>query len=322
MYDVIGISHPLVDVYAHVDDSFLEQCGLEKGQFSLVSEEMIVSIQKALDGQKFETSPGGSVPNVLYHLSLLDCKVTEFGKVGDDDFGKLLKKCVHTYYRDDFLSVSQYPTGTVLALITPDAERTFAVCLGAASQLTVEDIDMSRVQKTRILHTSGYEFESPHVSKALRAAVASARESDVLVSFDLADPGVVQRNLIEMKAFLEHNVDIVFANKEEAVEFTGKLPEEAVLALTKHARYAVVKCGAEGSYVADGVTGAVHYIEAYSAQAVDTTGAGDVYAAVFLHGILHEMPLDEVGKRASYIASQVVAQTGARLKKIDFSLMY
>ena len=319
MYDVIGISHPLVDIYANVDEDFLKKNNLEKGQFTLLAMEDFIRIHDSLDASNMQIAPGGSVPNVLYHLSLLDCNVTEFGKVGDDQYGALLTKNAEKMYSANFLKTSPAPTGSVLALITPDAERTFAVCLGAASMLSIEDIDVSAIKDAKILHISGYEFESPGVSKAVRAGVVSIKESQGLVSFDLADPGVVQRNLIEMKGFIKHNADIVFANEEEAMEFTGKPAEEAVMELAKSARYAVVKCGANGSLIMDGETGALHRIEGYEVKAKDTTGAGDVYAAVFLHGILNELPLEEVGKRASYAAAQVVAQVGARLQKIDFS---
>lgn len=316
MYDVIGISHPLVDEYVEVEDSFLDNHELKKGQFHLVTEEEYKQIQNSLQKKESEKKAGGSVSNVLAGLALLNCKTAEFGCIGKDEAGNFLKQQLEKNGIADFLKTEKLPTGTVLAFITPDTQRTFVVYLGAATLFTHEHIDSEVFKDTKIVHTSGYEFESATIRPAIRK-IAAAKEN-TLLSLDLADPGVVQRNLIELREFIKQHVDIIFANEEEAMEFTGKQPEEAVIELGKIAKIAIVKVGSEGSYIcAD--TGEICRIAPYKVKARDTTGAGDMYAAGMLYGIINNYTLEKAGKIASYAAGKVVEQVGARLEKIDIN---
>ncbi len=319
MYDVIGISHPLVDVCVEINDNFLEGLDLKKGHFTLVEPNTFKKIHDNIDKKDIKIEFGGSVANTLAGLHLLGCKVAEYGKIGKDDYGAMLKKEKKDKDMGDYLSEHDYPTGTVLCLITPDSERTFAVCLGAASELDDEDIDEEIIKDAKILHLTGYEFESPNVRRAIRKAAIIAKENGVKISLDLADPGVVQRTFIDLKAFVENYVDILFANEEEAEEFTGKSVEDAVEALSKMVDYAIVKVGEKGSFIKVGHKGSTYKIEAKKVKAKDTTGAGDMYAAAILYSIINNLPMDEAGKIASHASAEVVKKIGARLEKLDIS---
>jgi len=317
MYDVIGISHPMVDVCAEVSEDFLDSVEIKKGHSNVVETDKFKKIKDKINNENIKIELGSSVSNTLSGLHLLGCKVGEYGKIGKDDFGELIKKEKQEKEMGDFLSKHELPTACCLTLITPDTERTFVVYLGAAPQLSSEDIDEEIIKQTKIIHTTGYEFESPMVRTAIRKSAQVASENDIMISLDLADPGVVQRNFIDIKPFIEKHVDILFANEEEAEEFTGKPAEEAVEELAKYVDYAIVKIGDKGSYIKVAHSGNTFKIKANKVTPKDTTGAGDMYAAGILYGILNNLTMERAGEIASYAAAEVVKKIGARLEKID-----
>jgi sugar/nucleoside kinase (ribokinase family) len=319
MYDVIGISHPLVDICTSVEEDFLNKFNLPKSQCTLVDEKTFKEILSNIDKTNSEIKLGGTVSNTLSALNLLGIKVGEYGKIGKDEYGELIKKENNDKMIGNFLSEDNLPTGTVLNFITPDAQRTFVVYLGAATQLTENDISEEYIKKAKIIHFTGYEFESLKVKSAIEKAVKIAKKNGILISFDLADPGVIQRNIIELKSFINDNVDILFANEEEAMEFTGKTPEKAVELLGEKVKYAIVKMGEKGSIIKIAHSGNTFKIEPYKTNAIDTTGAGDIYSAGILFGILKNLEMEKTGKIASYISSKVVEKIGARLNKINIS---
>jgi sugar/nucleoside kinase (ribokinase family) len=319
MYEIIGISHPLIDICIEVDELLINKFNLKKGQFNLVDSAEITTILSEIDTTKSKIQLGGSVSNTLAGLNLLGVKVAEYGKIGTDKYGELIKKDKEEKQIGDFLSKHELPTGTVINLITPDAERTFAVCLGAATELNEQDIKDDDLKKTKIIHFTGYELESPKVKLAIRKAIGIAKEKNILISLDLADPGVVQRNLIELKSFIKNNVDILFANEEEAIEFTGKSPEKALDVLGEIVDYAIVKIGDKGSYIKVSHSGNTFKIKPYKITPKDTTGAGDMYAAGILYGILNNLEMEKAGEIASYSSAKIVENIGARLEKLDIT---
>jgi sugar/nucleoside kinase (ribokinase family) len=319
MYDVIGIGHPLIDLCINTDEAFLDKFNLTKGGMHLFKEKEFKAILAEIDKSKVTVQFGGSVPNTIHGLKLLGCNVAEYGKVGNDEYGK--KKADHLVHEkiENLLSFSGLPTGTVIALVTEEAQRTFVVYLGAASDLNEADIDDEKIKQAKIIHFTGYEFESPNVRKAINKAVAIAKANKILVSFDLADPGVIQRNFVELRDFIENNVNILFANEEEAEEYTGKPATEAGEYFSKFVDYAVIKLGENGSIIVTRDSGHKYVFAAEKIDAVDTTGAGDIYAAGILYGIAKDIPLDKAGKIASYAAARVVERMGARLETLDIS---
>lgn len=318
MYDIIGIGHALMDLCTEVDDSIIEEAGLNIGQMNIITPDKFKIIHSKLDKEKIKIEFGGSVPNTIDMLKLLGCNVGEYGKVGNDEYGDMIMNDKDKKNIGNLFSRSELPTGNVLCLISEDSQRTFAVCLGAAADLSEEDIDEEKIKQAKILHFTGYELESEKVEAAVRKAAEIAKKNNVLVSFDLADPGVVQRNYIELKKFVEDYVDVLFANEDEAEEMTGKPPEKALNALAKYATHtAVVKLGENGSLINN--KGNIYKISPNKVTARDSTGAGDSYAAGILYGIINNLPTEEAGKIASYISSKVVEQVGARLDKVDVS---
>ena len=319
MYDVIGISHALIDLCADVDEAFLEKFKLDIGSMQLVDDKGFKEIHDELDKKNIKVEFGGSVSNTIDGLHLLGCKVAEFAKVGNDEYGNMIMNEKDKKKIGNFITRHDSPTGTVLALITPEGERTFVVCLGAAAHLGEEDVPKKDIQNTKIIHFTGYEFESPVVKGAVEKAIKIAKENKILVSFDLADSGLVQRNFAELKTFVENNVDILFANEEEAEEFTGMTPEKAVNKIAEIVDYAVVKMGENGSIIKISNENNTYNIKANKVNTKDTTGAGDMYSACILYGIVKGLNLDKAGKIASEAASKVVEKKGARLTEADLS---
>ena len=291
MYDLIGIAHPLVDLCIDIDESFLISIGLEKGTMHLVDNDKFIDIHAKVKSKITKIEPGGSVPNTIDGLHLLGCNVAEYAKVGNDKYGEMIIKEKDQKAIGNFITKYDSPTGCVLCLITPDSQRTFVVCLGAASELCEDDIDEKIIKQAKIIHFTGYELESPKVKTAINKIVKIAKKNNILISFDLADPGVIKRNLIEMKSFVKDNVDIIFANEEEAEEFTGKPPEQALNLLSENAKYAIVKLGEKGSLIK--TKQGTYDIEPRKVQAKDTTGAGDMYAAGILYGIIKDIDMEK-----------------------------
>ncbi len=315
-FDVFGFGNALVDIVIQVEDSHVEGFGLKKGHFHLVEDSRMNDILKSLDGRERKIVPAGSCANTIFALSSLGADVVLCGKVGDDPHGKLYEEVVlRDSVRSRLKKSSVSPTGLVINLVTPDGERTFAVNLGAS--VTVQKEDLSDVSDdlaaSRIFHTEGYVLEDPALRKSTLHLMDVAKARGVMISLDLSDPGVIERNLSEMKGIVEKYADIVFLNEHEASVFTGGMdPESALLEISKACDIAVVKLGENGSLVKRKDSASVVRIEAVRAKAVDTTGAGDFYAAGFLYGLSRNRDIATCGRIGSIIAAKVVQQMGAR----------
>lgn len=317
MYDVIGIGSALLDLTYEVDYSVLEQLKLKKGTMQLIDEATSRTIREHLKGKELLISPGGSAANAMAGVANLGGKSAFIGKVGNDPEGDFY--IAETEKEGVICKISRHgaSTGHAITFITPDLERTFATHLGAAIHLKPEDVPVEDIRKSRILHVEGYLLEGEMKDAAL-FAMNVAKESNVKISIDLADPILIKRNLGEFKRIVRHFADIVFVNEEEARAFTAYDAVEALHVIYLITEIAVVKLGEEGSLIK--ANNKVHRIKPYKTQVANTNGAGDMYAAGLLFGISRKMPIEEAGKIASYASSLVVAQHGARLKhKIDLS---
>ena len=315
-FDVFGFGNALVDIVIQVDDSHILDFGLKKGNFHIVEGGRMKEILKELDGKERKIVPAGSCANTIFALSSLGADVVLCGKVGNDPHGKLYEEVVlKDSIRSRLKKCPVNPTGLVINLVTPDGERTFAVNLGASVTIQKEEIEdvIDDLASSSIFHTEGYVLENPALRRATLHLIEAAKSKGVRVSLDLSDPGVIERNLSEMKSIVERHADIVFLNEREASVFTGGMdPESAVLDISKACDIAVVKLGENGSLVKRKDSASVVRIEAVRAKAVDTTGAGDFYAAGFLYGLSRNKDLATCGKIGSIIAAKVVQQMGAR----------
>jgi sugar/nucleoside kinase (ribokinase family) len=205
---------------------------------------------------------------------------------------------------------SNTDSGRAIALVTPDSERTFATFLGAAVELNDADLQDKLFDGYKYLHLEGYLIQNHELMKK---AFELARKNDMLISLDLASFNVVEANLDFLTSFVKEYVDILFANEEEAKAFTGKEPEKALDELANLCQIAVVKVGKEGSYVKRGVE--KHHVQAIAAQPVDTTGAGDAYAAGFLYGLIQDQSLDRCGYNGAVLAGKVIEGIGAKMNE-------
>jgi sugar/nucleoside kinase (ribokinase family) len=207
-------------------------------------------------------------------------------------------------------------TGHAITFITPDSERTFATHLGAAIELSADEIDYSVIEKSSILHLEGYLFEPENLREVCYRSMKSAKENGVLISIDLADPGLVGRIKDVFVDVAKNYADIIFVNEEEAAAFTGVRDKEALEVLSGYSSTVVVKLGAGGSLIK--YDNKIVSIDVVKTEVVNTNGAGDMYAAGFLYGLTSGKSIEDSGKIASYSASLAVASSGARVEgKVD-----
>jgi sugar/nucleoside kinase (ribokinase family) len=314
--DVIGLGSALMDLLIEIDENKLIEFDLKKGEMHLVDEEKAKEVLDKINKHQFiiEKIPGGSSANTLKGISLLGGNAILCGKVGDDLHGEIYVQEIEKFGLTTRINKHTKTTGHAVSFITPDSERTFSTHLGAAIELYKEDVLEEDIEKSKVLHLEGYQIEGP-TRETILHAIELAKKHDTLVSIDLADPGLIRRNKEFLKELVMNKADIVFVNEKEAEEFTGLQEEEAARELGKHCKIAIVKVGKGGSliYFNENIT----KIPCYPAQCIDTTGAGDSYAAGFLYGYCNNWNTENSGKLGSLLASKVVEQKGVGMKNIN-----
>ena len=309
MDKVLGIGNALVDIMTMLpDDSTLEKFSLRKGSMQLSERDFADKINNETLAFDKSQSSGGSAANTIHGLASLGAPTGYIGKVGNDSFGEFFSNDMKANGIVPFMLKTMTDTGRAIALISPDSERTFATYLGAAVELSEIDLIADQFRDYKYLHIEGYlVLNQPLMNKAAQLA----KENNMKISLDLASFNVVEDNLEFLKEYVKNNVDIVFANEEEAKAFTGKEPEEALNELAEQSEIAVVKIGKNGSLVKS--NNKVYKIDPFKAKPIDTTGAGDLYASGFLYGLANKMPLDECGRIGSLCASKVIEVIGSKM---------
>lgn len=310
MKNILGIGNALVDVITIVpDESCLSRFNLPKGSMTMVDASRSGEIKQAINGLNRTMASGGSAGNTIYGLGLMGVNSSFIGKVGRDEMGNFYEKdMVDAGLKPVLMRAPVSPTGTAVALVTPDSERTFATHLGAATELMAQELRTDYFRGYHILYLEGYLiFNLPLVEQACELA----KKNHMCVALDLASYNVVKDMLPAFQKIVEEYVDILFANEEEARAFTGLPPVEALDEISKKTLIAVVKTGADGSWIKRGDE--VIKVEALKVNAVDTTGAGDLYAAGFLYGFAHGFGLDKCGVFGSILAGKVIENIGARM---------
>lgn len=306
MADIFGIGNTLIDLLIRVNDSDLEDLSLKKGVMKLVSEDQINKILKKFNYDKMV--PAGAVPNTMMGLAALNNTTRLLGKIGPGSFGDMYEEILESLGVESRLVRSKNSkTGKVLSLVTPDAERTFAVNLGAAINLEESDLN-DKYMDCKYIYFTGYEFES--VNPVVMHAIRYAKKNNIKIVMDLADPDLVERNKNNLHDFLE-NVDILFMNEVEAKNFTGLTPADAAWEIGKKIPIAIAKMGEKGSVIVK--NGKSYKIPAVETIAIDTTGAGDLFAAGFLHGLLKGKKIEECGRIGSIMGAKIVSQLGPML---------
>lgn len=310
---VYGIGNPLIDVLVNVSYEDLEYLGLHKGTMNLISVEQRLKLSEFISKLKTPTySCGGSCPNTMITLAALGVGVTLAGKVGNDEYGSIYKERLKSLGVCDNLAVCDAVTGSSIILISPDSDRTMNTYLGANRMFTADDVVPESVINSDFFHFTGYMWDTQNQKDSVYKALEIAHKHDVTVSFDIADMFAVTRYHDMFLKLIKEHCDVVFANKDEAENLFGNPdPRQCCMELGKMCRTAVVKNGKRGSFVCD--NGVMYDIPVIGPSIpVDTTGAGDTYAAGFLYGLCHKKPILECGEVASYLAGEIIQQVGAQ----------
>lgn len=311
-YDIYALGHALLDILVQVDDGFIKKTGYKKAGMHLVDADFQKKLLDNFDISKIKIIPGGAAANTLMGITNLGGKAFLCGKTGNDKYGEIYKKELGLAGVDSQLLTSETSTGICISLITSDTERTMLVCLGASEELKSEEINYTPASQSKIIYFTGYEIEDPVTRECVMKAISSA-DKKAKIAFDLADVGVVNRNKEFLKEFVEKHVDILFANETETKAFLGEATHEAIKDLAKMCEVVVVKLREKGAVIVEKDN--LKEIDIFRVKAIDTTGAGDLFAAGFLYGYSKDLPLDLCARIGSFVASRIVSQIGARLEQ-------
>jgi sugar/nucleoside kinase (ribokinase family) len=311
-YDVAAIGNAIVDVIAPADDGFLVANGLAKGAMTLIDEPRAHELYGRM-AQSVEAS-GGSACNTVAGVASLGGRAAYVGKVAADQLGEVFIHDTRAIgVRFDNAPLAGGPaTGRCLISVTPDGERTMSTFLGASTELTAADVDASIIEGASIVYLEGYLFDPPEARRAFAKAAGLARASGRIIAITLSDAFVVERHRRALLEFIETEVDLVFANEVELTSlFETTDFDAAVAAIRGKTKIAAVTRGASGSVVV--TPEALHAVEAFPvAKLVDTTGAGDQYAAGFMLALARGRPLDACARLGGLAAAEVISHYGPR----------
>lgn len=315
-YDVAGLGNALVDALVRIpDDGILQRFELNKGLMHPVDHARWHEIYDALQTLGVEVHTGGSCANTIAALAMMGARCVYAGQVGEDQFGRLYAERMTEACGQHALRFDRaHNTGKCLSIISADAERTMLTDLGAAVLLPEIGDFADTIRHSRLFHATGYLFLGGPVAEASWGALDVARAAGVPVSVDVADPFVVATVKEDMWRVLRDYAQVAFLNADEATALTDLPPAEAVHRVSEVVPTVVVKMGGRGSLIKH--HGTVTEVGIHRVEALDTTGAGDAYAAGFLYGWLHDWPMARAGDLGARIASMTVGQVGAVVRDV------
>ena len=316
MDKIIGMGNALVDVLVRIDDdSLLEKLHLPKGSMQLIQEDTLSEIRKYTSGMKIHRSTGGSAGNTVCALAALGANPGFIGKVGQDETGAFFGDTLRQRGVNALLATCDLPSGIASTFISTDGERTFGTYLGAAATLRAEDLSRKMFAGYNYLYIEGYLLQDHDL---MLRAVQLAKEEGLQVCLDMASYNVVEAERDFFDQLIVKYVDIVFANESEALAYTGKTPHEALEEIASKCSIAVVKTGKEGSLVKKG-TEVIQLLSCPVDNVLDTTGAGDFYAAGFMYGLTCGYSLEKCVQISTILATAVIQEVGTTLpaKKWD-----
>jgi len=315
-YNVFGIGNALVDIVTEVNDQFLNENKIEKGLMTLVDEETQNRLSKAINMERSNMQCGGSVANSVIAVSQFGGSSFYSCKVANDVLGKFYHKDLKANGVDsnlDHQDLESGITGKCLVMTSDDASRTMNTFLGITSDYSRSEITEGELKDSEYVYIEGYLVTSENGQDAMKHAKKLAEENGVRTALTFSDPSMVKYFKEPMESVVGASVDLLFCNEEEAMLYTGKDNlEEARQALKKDAKRFVITLGANGAMIFDGET--FIDIEPYKVNAIDTNGAGDLFAGAFLYGITNGRSYADAGKIASLASSKVVTQFGPRLE--------
>jgi len=309
MKKILGMGNALVDIMISLEgDGILEILELPKGSMQLVDKERSTAVLTALKDYTKSQAAGGSAANTIHGLAMLGAPTGYIGVVGEDELGGFFVRDLINAGVDPVMIHSTRETGRAVTLVTPDSERTFATFLGAAVELTADHLKTDMFKGYDYFHIEGYLVQNHEL---IRKAITLAKENGLMVSLDLASYNVVDSNLEFLQDITRKYVDILFANEEEAKSFTGVDPVNALHEIGKTVEIAIVKTGSKGSLIKKRKE--IFEIGIIPVNAVDTTGAGDLYASGFLYGHANGLPLRRCGELGALLAGSVIEFMGAKM---------
>ena len=307
---ILGIGNAIVDVICKVDDNFISQNGLTKSTMKLIFDEN--EFKQLLSNLKIEkTVSGGSVANSIVGLSQLGSKVGFIGKISDDDLGSkyeegLKKENVEYFYSK---KKEELPTGTCLILVTPDSERTMCTYLGTAGKINEKDVSSDVIKKSEIIFLEGYLWDEGEPKKAFEKAIKSANK----VAMSLSDQFCVDRHKPHFLDLVKNKLDITFANEQEITSLINAKNFEDVINFSKQLGKLIVLTRGEKGAIAIKENEVVECGVQKNLKIVDLTGAGDLFAAGFLHGHVNNLSIKESLEKGTEMSSKIIQQIGARL---------
>ena len=306
---VLGMGNALVDILVRLpNDDIISQFNFPRGSMQLVDCERSAEVFNAIKGLKPQTVSGGSASNTINGLANLGIATGMVGKIGKNEIGQLFKTDLQNSGVETHLLESDTPSGNCISLISPDSERTMATYLGAAVELTADDITADLFDGYTHLYVEGFLVQNYEL---IEKAFQIAKTLGLITCLDLASYNVVEANIDFLKNLITKYVDMVFANEEEATAFTGKEDLEALNEIGEMADVVVVKQGRRGSIIKyfDSVT----RVGIITANSIDTTGAGDLYAAGFLYGTINGLSPEKCGEAGAILAGNVIEVIGTKM---------
>ena len=308
MKKVIGIGNALTDMLVNLrSDEVLEKFDLPRGSMSLVNSEQQKEISKSVSGLPYTLSLGGSADNTIRAMARLGCKVGFIGKVGRDSTGDFFESALDNLGIQPFIMRGEERSGKCVSLVSPDGERTLVTHLGAAVEMKAEDLTPAIFEGYDCLYVEGYLVQDHNL---IRGAIRMAKELGLKVAIDLASFNVVEENLEFLREVISEYVDIVFANEDEARVFSGEEePVNALQYISTMCNLVIVKIGMRGALIKQG-SEVSHVGIMAAAKRVDTTGAGDFYAAGFMAGMCEGLSLRQCGTIGAITAGKVIEIVG------------
>ena len=306
---ILGIGNAIVDVICKVDENYLLNNGLTKSTMKLVDE---IEFNKLLSTLKIEeTVSGGSVANSIVGLSQLGNEVGFIGKVNDDDLGKkyeegLKKENVNYFYSKKKESL---PTGTCLILITPDSERTMCTFLGTAGKINENDVDVNSVKKSKMIFLEGYLWDEGQPKSAFDKAIQNSNK----VAMSLSDSFCVERHKPHFLDLVKNKLDITFSNEQEITSLIDAKKFEEVVSFGQQLGKVIIITRGEKGSIAINKNEIIECKSKQNLKIIDLTGAGDLFAAGYLHGYINNLTINESLEKGTEMSSKVIQQIGARL---------
>jgi sugar/nucleoside kinase (ribokinase family) len=309
---ILGMGNALVDVLAKLpNDELLKELNVGKGSMNLVDVDMRKALFEKIKGLDIKLTTGGSVSNTALALKQAGVPVGFIGKVGNDEYGKFYINELQESGVDLHLIYESAFSGTALAMITPDGERTFCTYLGAAAEMKDTDLQQAVFEPYSHIYVEGYLVQNHEL---IEKAMQLAKSLGLIIAYDLASYNVVAADREFIQYLIDNYVDIVFANEEEATALTGKTPGEAIHEIAAKVQTVIIKEGAKGSWVKN--KNIFIHVPVYNKiQPVDTTAAGDYYAAGFFYGMFNGATLEKCARLGTLFSYYVIQVVGTKLSQ-------